>query len=216
MKYCINCGAQLPDEAKFCPNCGSKQPDLANPAPQEVQQQEQPVANDPVHTVQPTQTNFQQPVSNENERDEHNRLMSSNPKYAALMKATTMKWLSNLINGLFIILLIVYLSVNFLTFTGENMNGGQYILDIESNGVYPFSVNRGQAFSLYEEVSLIGKAFSPSSSMNATIGSTFIIYLIFGLVMFALTVVLSLVNGLRKGYRLKEFKSLIWLFLCYN
>ena len=25
MKYCSNCGTQLPDEAKFCENCGAPQ-----------------------------------------------------------------------------------------------------------------------------------------------------------------------------------------------
>lgn len=25
MKYCSNCGAQLPDEAKFCASCGTQQ-----------------------------------------------------------------------------------------------------------------------------------------------------------------------------------------------
>ena len=25
MKYCTNCGAQLPDEAKFCESCGTRQ-----------------------------------------------------------------------------------------------------------------------------------------------------------------------------------------------
>ena len=23
--YCINCGAQIPDNSKFCPHCGKKQ-----------------------------------------------------------------------------------------------------------------------------------------------------------------------------------------------
>ena len=31
MKFCTNCGAKLPDEAKFCHACGSKVIDLAEP-----------------------------------------------------------------------------------------------------------------------------------------------------------------------------------------
>ena len=27
MKYCVNCGQQLPDHAMFCSNCGAKQPE---------------------------------------------------------------------------------------------------------------------------------------------------------------------------------------------
>lgn len=33
MKYCSNCGTQLPDEAQFCRNCGmSQQPAASQPA----------------------------------------------------------------------------------------------------------------------------------------------------------------------------------------
>lgn len=46
MKYCPNCGAQLPDDAKFCASCGTP---LA--APQQPQQQYQ----------QPYQQAYQQP-----------------------------------------------------------------------------------------------------------------------------------------------------------
>lgn len=31
MKYCSNCGAQLPDEAKFCGSCGTPQQPVARP-----------------------------------------------------------------------------------------------------------------------------------------------------------------------------------------
>ena len=31
MKFCTNCGAKLPDEAKFCHACGSKVADVAEP-----------------------------------------------------------------------------------------------------------------------------------------------------------------------------------------
>ena len=36
MKYCTNCGAQLPDEAKFCESCGTRQQaEPQSSAPQE-------------------------------------------------------------------------------------------------------------------------------------------------------------------------------------
>ena len=31
MKYCSNCGAQLPDEAKFCGSCGTQQQSVVRP-----------------------------------------------------------------------------------------------------------------------------------------------------------------------------------------
>ena len=39
MKYCVNCGHELPDHALFCSNCGAKQP-----AQEQAPAQEQPVA----------------------------------------------------------------------------------------------------------------------------------------------------------------------------
>jgi|GEM_PF-4370853 len=30
MKFCINCGAEIPEDAKFCPKCGFKQPAVEN------------------------------------------------------------------------------------------------------------------------------------------------------------------------------------------
>ena len=31
MKYCTNCGAQIPDESKFCTDCGQKVEQAAMP-----------------------------------------------------------------------------------------------------------------------------------------------------------------------------------------
>lgn len=47
MKYCPNCGAQLPDNANFCSSCGTR----FNNAPQQQYQQpyqEQPRRNTPM------------------------------------------------------------------------------------------------------------------------------------------------------------------------
>ena len=33
MKYCVHCGAQLPDDAQFCPGCGKAVGDGASPVP---------------------------------------------------------------------------------------------------------------------------------------------------------------------------------------
>ena len=42
MKYCSNCGAQLPDEAKFCDSCGTQQQAAARPkaAPKNVKNED--------------------------------------------------------------------------------------------------------------------------------------------------------------------------------
>lgn len=44
-KFCVQCGAQIPMEAKVCPVCGAPQP-FVNPEPQ------QPVYNNPQNTQQ--------------------------------------------------------------------------------------------------------------------------------------------------------------------
>lgn len=48
MKYCINCGSPLPDEAKFCSNCGFRQPEKEQPKVEEPVIEEAPVVEEPV------------------------------------------------------------------------------------------------------------------------------------------------------------------------
>ena len=69
MKFCSNCGTQLPDEAVFCASCGVKLSDLARPAPAAPAQPVQPVQPtqpvrpvQPVQPVQPNQAVYQQTV----------------------------------------------------------------------------------------------------------------------------------------------------------
>lgn len=62
MKYCINCGTQLPDEAKFCVKCGTPQPVAeakAEPAPAPVVEQAPEVTPTPV--VQPVENKPEEP-----------------------------------------------------------------------------------------------------------------------------------------------------------
>ena len=47
MKYCMNCGTSLPDDAKFCFNCGTKQPEKEVVSPIEVEE-EKPVVEEPL------------------------------------------------------------------------------------------------------------------------------------------------------------------------
>ncbi|MDY6276505.1 MAG: zinc ribbon domain-containing protein [Bacilli bacterium] len=57
MKYCINCGSPLPDEAKFCSNCGFRQPEkeqpkVEGPEPEPIVE-EAPVVEGPVNEPEP-------------------------------------------------------------------------------------------------------------------------------------------------------------------
>ena len=53
MKYCINCGSPLPDEAKFCSNCGFRQPEKEQPEVEEPELNETPVVEEPVKEPEP-------------------------------------------------------------------------------------------------------------------------------------------------------------------
>ena len=53
MKYCINCGSPLPDEAKFCSNCGFRQPEKEQPKVEEPVVEEAPVVEEPVQEPEP-------------------------------------------------------------------------------------------------------------------------------------------------------------------
>lgn len=53
MKYCINCGSPLPDEAKFCSNCGFRQPEKEQPEVEEPEPNETPVVEEPVKEPEP-------------------------------------------------------------------------------------------------------------------------------------------------------------------
>lgn len=53
MKYCINCGSPLPDEAKFCSKCGFRQPEKEQPMVEEPVVEEVPVVEEPVEEPEP-------------------------------------------------------------------------------------------------------------------------------------------------------------------
>lgn len=62
--FCMNCGTQLPDNAKFCGACGAQMPAQLQQGtvPQPMQQviPQQPVQQQPMQQAQPPQTAFQQ------------------------------------------------------------------------------------------------------------------------------------------------------------
>ena len=55
MKYCPNCGTQLPDDAAFCQNCGKALAEQAAPQPQPQPQEQAPQYQQPAPQYQPPQ-----------------------------------------------------------------------------------------------------------------------------------------------------------------
>ena len=202
MKFCPSCGNKLPDEARFCPNCGAKQPELVKDD-QTFKQEE--VTRPPVNQNE----EVKEEVKKESEGEEYKRLINEEPKFKAMMKATTIQALSGLANALLIIVVIVFLTVPFITFTGVNLTdtGRAYLSAYNITGTYPFDANRFVALSAYNYSSLISKAFSPNTSLDAGIPAFTIVTLIGGILISALSILGSLLNALRKGYRLKEYKK---------
>ena len=70
MKFCTNCGAQIPDGSKFCTECGQKLEQAAVPAVQEpVAPVAAPAASAAVHVYgQPVNHSFSEPVVPETEQ----------------------------------------------------------------------------------------------------------------------------------------------------
>ena len=158
--------------------------------------------------VEKVENNVQQEPRQESEREECNRLLKEDPRFAALMKATTFKSLGGIVGVLSFIVLIVFLAVPYIAFTGVNIHPeGKAYLDVYSGGAYPFSVNRFTAVSLYHWVNTLKYAFSPSESMNATVSTFFYVYLILGIVLCIVFILGSLLTALPRGYRFRTYKK---------
>ena len=206
MKFCPKCGAQLPDEAKFCSKCGAKQPQLENENVDVVTPTPEPTSKPDNSPVPDTFT----PNTQESDSELFQRLKRDDPRFNAIMKATTMKSLALLVNAIGFIVFMIFLLVPCLTFTGEGCTSDGLIglnATLVFDGTFPFSVNRFTAATLHNYSSALGKAFSPSSSMDAGIIANTYIILVFGLLINAMFILTALLNGLRKSYRLKEYKK---------
>lgn len=207
MKYCPRCGAQLDDAANFCPKCGARQPDATVAAP--IQREEVKVNQEPVSTSNIPSSNVNQTSpSGESDRDEYQRMIKEDPKFAAIMKATTIANLVSLSNILFIIVAIVFLATPFLILTGIDASGeGSMYAETYLLRSLPTSVNRveGQALVIWSDT--IGKAFSPNSSLDASLKSFTIISEILIPVLSGVMILAALLNALPKGYRFRTYKT---------
>ena len=121
MKYCPNCGSQLPDEARFCPNCGTKQPNMENaPAPTPQVQTEPVVERAP--SPQPQAAPVSQEPSQMTPAQRYNYLKQNDERFKATVKVAFVLRFLGLISLLFIIPWLVCYLVPVGTITGIDMS----------------------------------------------------------------------------------------------
>lgn len=122
MKYCPNCGAQLPDEANFCPKCGAKQPDaqlnnvVEEPAPQVTSIVEPSPASQPAPTPAPQEPAQMTPAQR------YNYLKQNDERFKATVKVAFILRFLGLISLLYIIPWLVCYLVPVGTLTGIDVS----------------------------------------------------------------------------------------------
>ena len=116
MKYCPNCGSQLPDEARFCPNCGTKQPNMENaPAPQPA-----PVVEPaPAHQHPPAQVKEPAQMT---PAQRYNYLKQNDERFKATIKVSFILRFVGLVTLLYIIPWLVCYLTPVGTITGIDMS----------------------------------------------------------------------------------------------
>ena len=111
VKYCVNCGKQLDDNAKFCGSCGANMKNNSQPVQQQYTNQKQPV-----------QQNYQTPQPQQNFQNNQN---SQYAQYYGYTQTVPVKKKSGTVIGaivaLAIIIVVVIAALYFFVFsTGES------------------------------------------------------------------------------------------------
>ncbi len=140
MKYCPNCGSQLPDEARFCPNCGTKQPNMENaPAPQPAPVVEPAPAPQPAQAQEPAQMTPAQ---------RYNYLKQNDERFKATIKVSFILRFVGLVTLLYIIPWLVCYLTPVGTITGIDMS--DYGAGLMAGKTLPYN------FSMFEVQYVLG------------------------------------------------------------
>jgi hypothetical protein len=197
MKYCPNCGSQLPDEARFCPNCGTKQPNMENaPAPQPAPVVEQAPAPQPAQAQEPAQMTPAQ---------RYNHLKQNDERFRDTVKVISLLKFVGLISLLFLVPFFVCYFTPVGTFTGINAQDYGNNLLIGYGKSYPFNFNN-------YELEFVIRIWANDSTHKLTPGnglrSNIIPQLFFILAYFLVVlIVLASLLGNPKGYVLRTYEK---------
>lgn len=191
MKYCPNCGAQLPDEANFCPKCGAKQPNV----------QVNEVVEEPAPQVAPAPAT--QPQNQEvSPRQRYNDLVKNDPVFKEIVTVRKKKYLFELI------FLVAFISWLVCMFTPVALFNG---IDATADGVSMMNAigktlpHKTNAYDLIAIDALAGnKALSPSGL--SAVFATF--FMIAGPIITALLVAMPLIKAFTgRSYVLKLYEE---------
>ena len=186
MKYCPNCGAQLPDEARFCTSCGSKQPDA--PAVAEAQPQAAPAV---------------QPVNQEKSpRERYSELYKNDEVFREIVNVRRKKYLFELIFAVCLISWIVCMFTPVALFNGHNATEQGAMIMSSIGKALPYKTNAYDLIAL--DAAAGNKALTPGG-----LGSVFAgLFMFFGPVIVALSVAMPLVKAFTgRGYVLKTYEA---------
>lgn len=190
MKYCPNCGAQLPDEARFCTSCGSKQPDapgVAQPQPQ----------------AQPQPAQVTQPVNQEKSpRERYSELYKNDEVFREIVNVRRKKYLFELIFAVCLISWIVCMFTPVALFNGNNATSEGAMIMSSLGKALPYKTNAYDLIAL--DAAAGNKALTPGG-----LGSVFAgLFMFFGPVIIALSVALPLIKAFTgRGYVLKTYEA---------
>lgn len=184
MKYCPNCGAELPDEANFCPKCGAKQPNV----------QIEKAVEEPAPQAAPVSAPINQETS---PRQRYNDLVKNDEIFKEIVTFRRKKYLFELIFVSFFISWLVVMFTPVAVYNGHNVSSqGIYML------TYPYKVS---PYGLIQLDILAGnKALAPGGLSNAF---AVVIYAA-GFIFLALMTAFPLIKAFTgRGYVLKQYET---------
>ncbi len=200
MKYCPNCGSQLPDEARFCPNCGTKQPNMENaPAPQPAPVVEQTPAPQPAPAPVPQEPAQMTPGQR------YNYLKQNDERFKATVKVISVLKFLGLISLLFIIPWLVCYLTPVGTLTGIDANDyGNNIMSISGKS-FPYNFSMYEVQFVLRSWAKVGKyKLTPNNSLGNNVMPSVLWY--FGFLFMVLLALVSIL-GMPRGFVLKTYEK---------
>ncbi len=186
MKYCPNCGAQLPDEARFCTSCGAKQPD-AEAIPQS----------------QPAQPVVAQPVNGQKSpRERYNDLVKNDEVFREIVTVRRKKYLFELIFAVAFISWLVCMFVPVALYNGIDATSEGAMIMNSLGKTLPHKT------CAYDLIALDAAAGNRSLNPSGLTSAFATMFMILGPMITAVSIALPLIKAFTgRGYVLKTYEE---------